>query len=456
MSKFSHNPGQSYEPLRRILSSKKLEEIHDKIVVKYDNVSINWEQETIHKSDLEESKWKPQILVAIDGDYSKTQIETGFPGSEVGYITVSTVLIMLEKMRSLESNDFIDPKLLRDTEDSSSIDSLFLGCNTVIKGEKTPVASMRKMLFEELKRHSVFTGVETLLETYEVLLKIRREHSRSSRAPKCPYDDCDADMKEGYGEYYCDSCGGKLYSTDALRLHELLNPIGSNGEMYGQIKETMKKLQLIHLIRTLEKQDESYLLFRDIVFFIEGPLAVFSSSSWLAKSIKIELERINSKVKETCKQDLLILGIERNGNFVRHFSDIDTKKDGTGDNFPKQSVFLPDNNYICQNIVFNENPEFIYLKDTSFGRKFFYKTSAGYRIVPSIATFNNYQSNVDTAFPEQFPRLSDCLTLLDDIVSSRYENTVMPLASAHAEAAIPINVGKRIFEDIAEKIRGNN
>ena len=457
MSDFDHTIGQAYEPLRRILSSDRIKEIQNRVKIKHESEEMRWDEQSIAFSQLEQSNWKPKLLVAIDGDKSISKIETGFPGSEIGYITVSTVLIMLEKMRDLENEEFINPKEFRKTEQPSSIDCVFLGCNTVLDGESSAKSSMRRMLFEEMQKQSLFEDEESLLDTYEALLKIKREQENKGRAPKCPHDNCDSDLNEEYGEYICDTCGGKLFSTDALRLHELMNPMGGNGEMFGQIKETLKKLQLIHLLRSLEKKadekENTLLLFRDIAFFIEGSLTVFSTSSWLAKCFRVELCRINQKVKEVCKQDLVILGIEKSGNFVSHFSDIDTKKDGGEDNFPKQSVFLPDNTYICKNIVLNDDPDFVYLKDTAFGRKFFYKTKAGYRVVPSIATYDNYQANVNTAFPAQFPRLSDCLSLLDRLVSSRYQNTAMPLASAHAEAAIPLNLGRRIFDDIARAIR---
>lgn len=45
------------------------------------------------------------------------------------------------------------------------------------------------------------------------------------------------------------------------------------------------------------------------------------------------------------------------------------------------------------------------------------------------------------------------MNLLDSLVSSRYPNSLTPLISAHAEAAIPLNLGTRIFEDIAREIR---
>ncbi|HEY4290225.1 MAG TPA: DNA double-strand break repair nuclease NurA [Puia sp.] len=450
MSEDGFISGQSYEPLRRLLSDTKIQEMQAEVRIENRFEAPKWEEETVSLNALQQSAWQPNHLIAIDGDYSKSKIENGYPGAEIGYVTVSTVVILLNKVRALENEQFIDPRKFRETEQPASIDSLFVGCNVVLQGEDSAKSSMRKILYTDLKKCRIFADTETLLDTYEFLLKDR---PAGGRAPKCPHDGCEEDYVSDTGEYYCPACGGKLYSTDALRLHELFNPAGTSGEMYGQIKETLKKLQLIHLLRSFEQHPGYFSVLRDIVFFIEGTLAVFSTSSWLAKPIRRELDRLNRKVKEEFNTDLIILGIERTGNFVNHFADIDTKRDGTGDNFPKQSAFLLTNEYIRKHIILNENPHYVYLEDTAFGRKFFYKTTAGYRVVASLATYNNYQANADTAFQLQFPRLADVVLLLDKLVSSRYENSVLPLATAHAEAAIPLNLGKPIFEGIAREIK---
>ncbi len=444
----------SYEPLRRLISDKKISELRSIIKVRDSIQEVDWNENTTPLLSLEQSFWEPKLIIAIDGDYSKQTIINGFPGAEVGYITVSTVVILIDKLKEFETSRFVDPKLFRETEKPTSIDSLIVGCNVVLNGEISAKATMRKLLFEKLKEERVFIDTESLLDTYEYLLKLKRSQGISN-PPDCPNDNCTGQLEEGYGEYTCSVCKGKLYSTDALRLHELMKSSGTNGEMYGQIMETIKKLQLIHLLRSFEQKKTWFKTLKNIAFFMEGTLAVFSASSWLAKCFRMELERINNKVKEDCNQDLLIMGIEKTGNFVNHFADIDTYKDGREDNFPNQSAFLLTNDYIKKNIVLNDNPDFVYLKDTSFGRKFFYKTKSGYRVVPSIATFSHYQSEVATAFPAQFPRLADCIKLLDKLVSARYSNSVMPLATAHAEAAIPLSLGKRIFEDIAREMREN-
>ncbi|NVJ98359.1 MAG: DNA double-strand break repair nuclease NurA [Alphaproteobacteria bacterium] len=453
MSEFSHTPGVSYEPLRRILSNERIKNIQERIKVRHNEEPISWDTVAIGSSDLDDSNWVPSLLIAIDGDYSVSKIETGFPGSEIGYVTVSSVIILIDKIRQLEKQEFIDPREFRKTESASSLDSVFVGCNAVLDGEVSAESSLRRTLYEEFSSQRISDGGETLLATYEEMLRIRIASSEKTRLPKCPHDTCDADLKLDFGEYQCDHCNGKLYSTDALRLHELMNPSGTSGEMFGQIKEALKKLRLIHILRTLEQREDGYRLFRELAFFIEGSLTVFSAPSWLAKSFRVELARINAEAKKQASCQLLILGIERSGNFVNHFAELDTKKDGASGNFPSHSVFLPTNKYICKNIVLNDDPQFIYLKDTAFGRKFLYKTKHGLRVVASVASFNEYQSNVETAFPEQFPRLKDCLNLLDELVSTRYGNSAMPLASAHSEAAIPLNLGKPIFDNISKEIR---
>lgn len=443
----------SYEPLRRMLDSERVKALQERMKIRQrveDDESF--ENELTHKSDLQESDLQPDLVLAIDGSYLAAKAENGYPGAEFGYVTVASVLIDLKKVESLEKEQFIDPKKFRDTEKASTIDSVFPGCNVILDNEKNAKTSLRRTLFEELGSNRIFSDSETLLETYEYLFKIKREKFSERSLPKSPIDEfSDEDMTYGYGEYVCPHSGDALFSTDALRLHELMNPGGTNGEMFGQIMSTLEKLWLIHILRAFEKKDWLPTL-RRVAFIMDGPLAVFSSSSWLTKVISYELERINDLQKKTNKNDLLIFGVEKSGGFFNHFIDIDTSKSGTTDKFPRQSALLLNDKYIKENIIFSESIK-LYGRDTYFGRKFFYKAASGQKIVPVVACYNDNQNNIKTANPNQFSRLADIMNLLDKLASSRYPNSISPLISAHAEAAIPLNLGKRIFEDIAREIR---
>lgn len=442
----------SYEPLRRLLDSAKVKALQNRLRIRQRNEETdNFNGLIINKEELTISGLQPDLILAIDGSSLAAKAENGFPGAELGYITIASVLIDLKLVKELEHSDFINPKRFRETEKASTIESVFPGCNIILDIEKSAKASLRRALFEELRSNVIFTDGETLLDTYEHLFRIKRERFPEGSLPRSPIEGLEQEMTYDYGEYACPHTGEALFSTDALRLHELMNPEGSNGEMFGQIMSTLEKLWLIHILRAFEKKGWLATL-RRVAFFMDGPLAVFSTSSWLAKVIEVEIRRINDLQKQINGQDLLIIGIEKSGTFFNHFLEIDITKNGITDKFPKQSALLLSDDYIKQNIIFSESTK-QYGLDTYFGRKFFYKAASGQKIVPVIACFSDHQRNLKTANIDQHVRLADVMNLLDQMVSSRYPNSITPLISAHAEAAIPLNLGKRIFEDIATEIR---
>lgn len=443
----------SYEPLRRLLDSPKVEALHSRLRVRQLDRDVDEQNLVlISKHDLQPSLIKPDLILAIDGSNIAAKAINGFPGAEFGYITVASVLIDLKRVQELSNCNFISPKQFRETEKAATIETVFPGCNVILDSERNASASLRKALFEELASNTVFTDGETLLDTYEHLFKLKRDNSSERNLPKSPIEGFEEnEMTYGYGRYQCPHSNEQLYSTDALRLHELMNPSGSNGEMFGQIMSTLEKLWLVHILRAFERKNWLSTL-RRVAFVMDGPLAVFSTSSWLTKAIQIELARINDLQKEINGDDLIIIGIEKSGTFFNHFLDLDTNRDGTRDSFPNQTAMLLDDAYIKKNIIFSESAK-PYGQDTYFGRKLFYKAKSGQKIVPVIACFNDCQKDLSTAEVNQFCRLADVMDLLDNLVSNRYPNSVTPLVSAHAEASIPLNLGKRILEDIARQIR---
>jgi hypothetical protein len=65
---------------------------------------------------------------------------------------------------------------------------------------------------------------------------------------------------------------------------------------------------------------------------------------------------------------------------------------------------------------------------------------------------NKSHEDGNRADPDQYPRLADALTLLDQLASSRFPNAISPLISANAEAAIPMNLGSRVLEELAKRL----
>lgn len=396
---------------------------------------------------------QPDLILAIDGSYVESPVEKGFPQANIGYIEVASVLLDMKKIDEVTKEDFPNPRKVQDTETTATIEAVVPGCNVMEEGENeiTDVgAFFRKKLYEELLSHKAFEGGETLLDTYEYLLDLRIK-AGIGRLPKSPIDGVEDNMAIQHGVYKCPQTGEPLYSTDALRLHELLNPTGTNGDMFGQTMSVLEKLWFMNILRSFEKKGWLATL-RRVAFFLDGPLAVFSTPSWLASSIEQEIRRINDAQKQINHQDMIIIGLEKTGTFFNHFEELDTNSEGITDRFPSESAFLLDDGYIKKNIIYSTSTK-PYAQDTYFGRKFFYKTKSGQRLVPVLAFYSDSQKDIRTARPEQFPRLLDVLNLLDSLVSSRYPNSITPLISVHAEAAIPFAIGQKMFDDIARKIR---
>lgn len=441
----------SYEPLRRIIESEKinrrLKELSVKELVR-DNCDDDLE--LVAKSELSLTNYQPDLVLAIDGSYQAAPVRNGFPCAECGYVTVASVLLDLKKAKELEKNEFIDPQKFRETEKCSSFEAVFPGCNIIVGDETDAKSSLRRVLYEEMKNCHIFDDGESLLDTYEVLLQYKIDDNPKGHRPMSPIDGVNDEMTYGKGVYKCPHTKKDLYSTDALRLHELMNPSSSCGEMYGQIMSAIEKIWLVHILRSFEKNNWLGTL-RRVAFVIDGPLAVFSTASWLTNSIKKELKRINEKQKKINGEDMLIIGLEKSGTFFNHFVSMDTNRDGTTGKFPVQKAFLLTDSYIKQNIVYSSG-EKPFGQDTYFGRKFFYKARSGQLLVPVCGCYSDYQFDIETAHRDQFSRLPDIMDLLDHIASSRYPNSVTPLISAHSEAAIPLNLGKKIFESMANDL----
>ncbi|MCU7919695.1 MAG: DNA double-strand break repair nuclease NurA [Candidatus Thiodiazotropha sp. (ex Epidulcina cf. delphinae)] len=439
-----------YHVIRRIAESDQVKNFLNRCKI---NDSAHSEFELPSSpTNLARAEWLPKWIIAIDGGNQEIPVENGFPGAEVSYISIASVMIDVELLQKLDAERPVDPAAFRKIQSTDADANVFPGCNVNIEGEISSQASLRRQLKEVMEEGHLSADGESILDTYQALLKYKSEE----RPQNCPYDDCEklgATYKRGDGEYKCD-CRllRSLYSTDALRIHEGMEPGGSNGAMFSEVRQVMERIWLIHILHTLENKGWLSSL-KKIVFVIDGPLAVFGHPAWLKDAIAKELQRINKLARETNDEDLFILGIEKTGAFADHLIALDINKDGSPGRIEPGTVMLLDDGYIKRNIIFSESERW-YGDQTYFGRKFFYKTKTGALIVGMTPFYDDEHSRLNKKNVSQFPRLSDALSLLDKLVSSRYPNAVVPLVEANAEAAIPMRLGTRVLEKLAKELMG--
>jgi hypothetical protein len=433
-----------YRPLQRIVETERVQSLLRKSRV----FQPNSEADVSPKSAPSPVHGLPSYVVAIDGSNAEVDVRNGYPGAKVGYCTVASVLLNLAEMSRLDEQRPVDPLEFRKTEEASTVDAALPGSNVVTRSHRSARDSFRESLYEILQ--DVVVDQEDgarLLDTYEALLAFKPQGRQ-----ECPYasEGCGERVEIPAGISSC-SCPQKhpLYSTDALRIHEDFRDMGTNGEAFGEVRQIWEHVLLVHVLRLFEKKQ---LLGRmdKMAFVMDGPLAVFGHPAWLSAAISRELKRLNGVVRANGSRDLLILGVEKTGTFVAHFDEIDKAQDG-GTNFASRSFMLPTDKYIKDRIIFSTSTK-RYGMDTYFGRKLFYKTASGARIVADIPFLDEKQDTLDTDDTSLYGEIGSICALLDALASSRFPNSVSPLISAHAQAAIPLRLGTKVLQQLAKAL----
>ena len=389
--------------------------------------------------------------VAIDGSYADVLVKNGYPGASVGYVTVTSVLLDLLMLERLDEIRPIDPVAFRKTEQADTIDSVLPGSNVLTRDHRTACSAFREELFDVL--HSACIDSDdptTLLDTFNHLLSLKPRTSPQ----KCPCTGCDEEflVTPTSGTCACPrQC--RIYPTDSLRIHERFNEFGSNGEAFGLVMQTWERVLLIHFLRCFERKNILKSMGK-LVLFVDGPLAMFGPPAWISAAISKELKRLNVIVQAQTGNDLMIVGVEKTGAFVEHFEGIDQAENGKFRFEPRTYALLTDT-YIKSRIALSDSDR-RYGQDTYFGRKFFYKTASGDRIVASIPFLNDAQDTLDSDDVTLYPQFGNICTILDKLRSSRYPNSLTPIISAHGYASIPVRLGSKVLQQLALALMAPN
>lgn len=286
---------------------------------------------------------------------------------------------------------------------------------------------------------------ESILETYLSLL----DRTESIKNAPHPCLDCRRSgrafslksFKKENGSWHSDiSCKCEnnpkvLYPTDLLGFHEQLNNENSNEALTTQIMLVVERILLLNLIHILIKNNKEDLI-RESIFLADGALAVYSHAAWLSQAINKEIIELKQKYP------LLILGIEKSGNFVDFFKKVDNHF-STEPLKPGLLFFLEDK-YIREHIKVQDTSVF-YGENNYFGKKLFYKNKKGKLFVMNVAFEDEADRVADLnnrntdKYREKIQRLNDIIVLLDNFSSQSYDNALSIISLANDGAALSSN-----------------
>lgn len=384
--------------------------------------------------------------LAIDGSYVVERIRDGLPSVLYGFAQTAAAFVDLTVMETQRAARFVDPFEIERAVNTALV-TLDLPVAGAYTREGVDIATSWRESIDHLfrvKKIEVNRLDESLLDLL-FLLHGRPGAAADTVPVNCPTPDCNKDVAVPPDGRDCDACGGWLFPTDVLRIHEEVGEEGTNQSALGRLMSVVELLVLVGLA-TLLWEESRHQLLPTTLFIVDGPLAMYGPP---AKLRGRALDYFQFMVADTPGLAPYICGLEKTGamvDFARQLA--------------RHDVLEPGQLMVCDEEILgrvtNATNARGYGKETYWGRKFIYRALDGRVVVPTVmpATGDPYDANGGKPFPEDYPTLPAILDVIDRTGSSMYVDGIIPVAAAHGKAAFPIGVGTDVLRLVATQRLG--
>lgn len=433
-SEFVKNRLQNY----RIYSDETVEDVADDLLVSAE--------------DLPEPGSRAKWALSFDGSSQEVAVKEEYPSTRVGYMQVAGVLVHLEEMLSQSQQSFVDPAVIRSTTRESLLSIVLPGSNVCRKGVNTVRDSWRVEMFELFRDYNV--EGQPILDLFFRLLEIGGRTSVSGDEVilgRCSASSgCSAtSLAIPKAAITCPQCGGVLFPTDLLRVHEEVRNLNTNVTALGRLMSVLEHIIMLCYLDYLFERRPSVL--SSVAFIVDGPLALFGPQAPLKRAVLAYLQFVAQELERKNYKPPVIVGIEKGGQFAEHAAQI-------ADHIPTRTLMRLPSGYIFQRILTTRLPgAAAFGEDEYYGRKFFYKSAKGQMLtitVPCLdkTLLNQYQSDD----PVCYTTLPSTLALLDEVGTKLYEDAVIPIALAHSFASIPLKTGSKVLMLLSREFLGQS
>lgn len=220
----------------------------------------------------------------------------------------------------------------------------------------------------------------------------------------------------------CPECSNTIFITDMLGFHlEMIESAASEtvASAYTNIHET---LLLFTGIRYFWQTDKRVLT--RCLFMKDGPLQLRAHYSKMVNPIRDFLSY-------ACQQGypVTIVGQEKSGLFVDHL-------DLIGRESQSRQFFVPDHHYICEKIQCRPPGGAPYGKDTNYGAKVFVVLDERCKLVLNIPVSAAMAQFIMAPQVSCLVNLDRILATLPTLLSSKYENALLPIELANSIASL--------------------
>jgi hypothetical protein len=369
------------------------------------------------------------LIFGVDGSVQTIESET-LPNKRVAF--VKTALLRLDQFALSKIDRKIPhPMALRDVlSDSALYHATVFPLRHVSIPDMCTYHAIRKIIFDSIKDDSLD---KEIMETFKWIVYEKWDGTEKKvEFFECPH----CHLKEATLPYdsevdNCPNCGEEIFLTDMLGFHQVMAMDTAPDEVARDYMTIHETLLLFTGVKYFWENKPD--LLSKCLFVKDGPLSIRAQYSKLVAPIR----RFLAFAREKGIQ-IHIMGQEKTGRFHEHLELI-------GKDAPDNSIFIPSDLYIKQEIQHRPETGAPYGKDTNYGAKLFFKMNSYYQIVLNIPIG---EFNPDPLY-DNLIGANNIFATIPTITSMKYESGLLPIELAHGVASLSTYPSARILRIFA-------
>lgn len=426
-SKTSHTNIINDTAVQSFLSKCKIPPYHEEI-----------DDKDIELLMLEEPTKNPiKNIITIDGGYTNVFIKEDFPSSTIAFFQFGALFFKHQDLLDLKEKPFIDPEDFSKLQNIQRIKLVVPTKGVALDGEIDFVSSVRRTIYEffisQPERNGFMDALKWLIfEEYS-----SSDNSKIWHLATCPHCSVGVDIqrKNVQSDYTitCPHCGGKIYLTDILRLHEVIdNELGAGG-ILGYLTTAVEQIIIVYLIKQMLNIRPN--LLSQTLFVKDGPLAFFGQTANLHKPMRKLMTFLNQN------HSIYLVGLEKSGSFVEHAVQASKKM------LPKQMLLLG-NSYIYKYIIpGNGRDSEPYAISSYYGHKVIFKSEHNNVYV---ATIPNVQAMVEPQISD-YININEILYNITALKCDLYYNSLVPVVMANKLVSLADHPSSDLLKTFAQE-----
>ena len=387
---------------------------------------------------LEEPTKNPiKNIITIDGGYTNVFVKEDFPSSTIAFFQFGALFFKHQDLLDLKEKPFIDPEDFSKLQNIQRIKLVVPTKGIALDGEIDFVSSVRRTIYEffisQPERNGFMDALKWLIfEEYS-----SSDNSKIWHLATCPHCSIGVDIqrKNVQNDYTitCPHCGGKIYLTDILRLHEVIdNELGAGG-ILGYLTTAVEQIIIVYLIKQMLNIRPS--LLSQTLFVKDGPLAFFGQTANLHKPMRKLMTFLNQN------HSIYLVGLEKSGSFVEHAVQASKKM------LPKQMLLLG-NSYIYKYIIpGNGRDSEPYAISSYYGHKVIFKSEHNNVYV---ATIPNVQAMVEPQISD-YININEILYNITALKCDLYYNSLVPVVMANKLVSLADHPSSDLLKTFAQE-----